>query len=116
MGVWINIKMPADCSECNYICGLSKVKYGRNVECPLIETPNIDYEKLFPKPYWMYDEDREATREEILDKASRKLAQVHAQIDLYGDRPDLHDDEYWREYLLDPKWVDYDIDWKGEQK
>ena len=43
-------------------------------------------------------------------KAAKKLAYIHQQIDLYGDRPDLHDEEYWLEYLMDEEWKDEEID------
>lgn len=43
-------------------------------------------------------------------KAAKKLAYVHQQIDLYGDRPDLHEEEYWLEYLMDEEWKDDEID------
>ena len=43
-------------------------------------------------------------------KAAKKLAYIHQQIDLYGDRPDLHDEEYWIEYLMDEEWKDEEID------
>ena len=55
------------------------------------------------------------TKEQIIEKASRKLAHVHNAIDLYDDRPDLHDPEYWRQYLTDDAWGDSDIGWEGEQ-
>lgn len=55
------------------------------------------------------------TKEQIIEKASRKLAYVHNAIDLYGDRPDLHDPEYWREYLTNDEWEDSDIGWESEQ-
>ena len=56
------------------------------------------------------------TKEQIIEKASRKLAHVHNAIDLYGDRQDLHDPEYWREYLTDDEWGDSDIGWEGEEE
>ena len=43
-------------------------------------------------------------------KAAKKLAYIHQQIDLYGDRPDLHEEEYWLEYLMDEEWEDPDIE------
>ena len=43
-------------------------------------------------------------------KAAKKLAYIHQQIDLYGDRPDLHEEEYWLEYLMDEEWKDDEID------
>ena len=43
-------------------------------------------------------------------KAAKKLAYIHQQIDLYGDRPDLHEEEYWLEYLMDEEWKDEDIE------
>ena len=43
-------------------------------------------------------------------KAAKKLAYIHQQIDLYGDRPDLHEEEYWLEYLMDEEWKDEEID------
>jgi hypothetical protein len=45
-----------------------------------------------------------------VQKAARKLAYIHSVIDLYDDRPDLHEEEYWAEYLLDPEWHDPDIE------
>jgi hypothetical protein len=45
-------------------------------------------------------------------KAAKKLAYIHQQIDLYGDRPDLHEEEYWLEYLMDEEWEDADIGWE----
>ena len=66
----------------------------------------------------------ETTLEELIDdaptidavplsavrKAAKKLAYIHQQIDLYGDRPDLHEEEYWLEYLMDEEWKDEEID------
>lgn len=52
---------------------------------------------------------------EALRKAARKLAWVHQQIDLYDDRQDLHEEDYWMDYLTDPDWIDPDIEWKGEE-
>lgn len=46
----------------------------------------------------------------VVRKAAKKLAYIHQQIDLYGDRPDLHDEEYWVEYLMDEEWKDEEID------
>ena len=46
----------------------------------------------------------------VVRKAAKKLAYIHQQIDLYGDRPDLHDEEYWLEYLMDEEWKDEEID------
>ena len=43
-------------------------------------------------------------------KAAKKLAYIHQRIDLYGDRPDLHEEEYWLEYLMDEEWEDPDIE------
>jgi hypothetical protein len=43
-------------------------------------------------------------------KAAKKLAYIHQRIDLYGDRPDLHEEEYWLEYLMDEEWKDPDIE------
>jgi hypothetical protein len=48
-------------------------------------------------------------------KAAKKLAYIHQQIDLYGDRPDLHDEEYWLEYLMDEEWEDPDIECVKQQ-
>lgn len=47
--------------------------------------------------------------EKALRKAAKKLAYIHQRIDLYGDRDDLHDEDYWYEYLLDEEWEDQDI-------
>ena len=55
------------------------------------------------------------TGEEALRKAARKLAWIHQQIDLYDDRQELHEEDYWMDYLTDPEWVDPDIEWKGEE-
>ncbi len=46
----------------------------------------------------------------VVRKAAKKLAYIHQQIDLYGDRPDLHEEEYWLEYLMDEEWKDEEID------
>lgn len=46
----------------------------------------------------------------VVHKAAKKLAYIHQQIDLYGDRPDLHEEEYWLEYLMDEEWKDDEID------
>ena len=46
----------------------------------------------------------------VVRKAAKKLAYIHQQIDLYCDRPDLHDEEYWLEYLMDEEWKDEEID------
>ena len=46
----------------------------------------------------------------VVRKAAKKLAYIHQHIDLYGDRPDLHDEEYWLEYLMDEEWKDEEID------
>jgi hypothetical protein len=52
-----------------------------------------------------------------LRKAARKLAWIHQQIDLYDDRPDTHEEDYWMDYLTDPEWDDQDIDWySGKDK
>ena len=48
----------------------------------------------------------------VVRKAAKKLAYIHQQIDLYGDRPDLHEEEYWLEYLMDEEWEDPDIGWE----
>lgn len=48
----------------------------------------------------------------VVRKAAKKLAYIHQQIDLYGDRPDLHEEEYWLEYLMDEEWKDADIGWE----
>ena len=48
-----------------------------------------------------------------VEKAAKKFAYIHQCIDLYGDREDLHDEEYWMDYLLDPEWADADIGWDG---
>lgn len=47
--------------------------------------------------------------EKVIRKAAKKLAYIHERIDLYGDRDDLHSEEYWYEYLLDEEWHDPDI-------
>lgn len=52
---------------------------------------------------------------EALRKAARKLAWIHQQIDLYDDRQELHEEDYWMDYLTDPEWDDPDIEWKGEE-
>jgi Lar family restriction alleviation protein len=52
---------------------------------------------------------------EALRKAARKLAWIHQQIDLYDDRQELHEEDYWMDYLTDPEWIDPDIEWKGEE-
>lgn len=49
-------------------------------------------------------------RDDAIEKAAKKLAYIHSQIDLYDDRPDLHDEDYWLEYLRDENWSDPDID------
>ncbi len=51
----------------------------------------------------------QAVPEKALRKAAKKLAYIHQRIDLYGDRDDLHDEDYWYEYLLDEEWEDPDI-------
>jgi len=52
----------------------------------------------------------EAVPLSVVRKAAKKLAYIHQQIDLYGDRPDLHEEEYWLEYLMDEEWKDEEID------
>jgi len=47
---------------------------------------------------------------EALRKAARKLAWIHQQIDLYDDRQELHEEDYWMDYLTDPEWIDPDIE------
>lgn len=54
--------------------------------------------------------DRTVSIDAAIQKAARKLAYIHSVIDLYGDRPDLHEEEYWAEYLTDPEWHDPDIE------
>jgi hypothetical protein len=84
----------------------------------------IDAEKLKKHYAWWEDDERRALFDQIVDaqptidavplsvvrKAAKKLAYIHQQIDLYGDRPDLHDEEYWLEYLMDEEWKDEEID------
>ena len=48
--------------------------------------------------------------DKALRKAARKLAYIHTQIDLYDDRPELHEEAYWLEYLIDEDWKDGQID------
>ena len=57
---------------------------------------------------------RNAEPDAALHKAARKLAWIHQQIDLYDDRPELHEEDYWMDYLTDPEWGDPDIDWESE--
>lgn len=52
------------------------------------------------------------TKQKSIEKAARKLAYVHQAIDLYNDRPELHSENYWMEYLTDSKWDDPDIGWR----
>lgn len=51
-----------------------------------------------------------------IEKAAKKLTWVHSQIDLYNDRPELHDEDYWMGYLTDPAWGDPDIGWEGKEE
>lgn len=51
-----------------------------------------------------------------LKKASKKLAYVHERIDIYDDRPDTHDEDYWLTYLTDPEWGDTDIGWEAVEE
>ena len=58
----------------------------------------------------LVEADRTVSIAAAIQKAARKLAYIHSVIDLYGDRLDLHDEEYWVEYILDPEWHDPDIE------
>ena len=51
------------------------------------------------------------TKQKSIEKAAKKLAYIHQTIDLYNDRPEMHDEDYWMEYLTDPEWGDPDIGW-----
>lgn len=58
---------------------------------------------------WLKDQPT-VDADKALRKAARKLAYIHTQIDLYDDRPELHEEAYWLEYLIDEDWTDGQID------
>lgn len=58
----------------------------------------------------MIDDAPTVDADKALRKAARKLAYIHTQIDLYDDRPELHEEAYWLEYLIDEDWKDGQID------
>jgi len=84
------------------IDGKIPVQLANGVEIYSDEAVPVEYLKRLPTI--------EAVPLSAVRKAAKKLAYVHQQIDLYGDRPDLHEEEYWLEYLMDEEWEDPDIE------
>ena len=84
------------------IDGKILIQLANGVEIYSDEAVPVEYLKRLPTI--------EAVPLSAVRKAAKKLAYIHQQIDLYGDRPDLHDEEYWLEYLMDEEWKDDEID------
>jgi hypothetical protein len=84
------------------IDGKIPVQLANGVEIYSDEAVPVEYLKRLPTI--------DAVPFSAVRKAAKKLAYIHQQIDLYGDRPDLHEEEYWIEYLMDEEWKDDEID------
>jgi cell division septal protein FtsQ len=84
------------------IDGKIQIQLANGVEIYSDEAVPVEYLKRLPTV--------DAVPLPVARKAAKKLAYIHQQIDLYGDRPDLHDEEYWLEYLMDEEWKDPDIE------